>query len=160
MAKKTYVLDTNVYLTDGHSIKTFGNNDILIPFKVLEEIDKHKKRQDSVGLNARIIIRTLDELRSKGNLKKGVRIGKGKGIVFARPHDLKLLPNELDKDDADNTIISTALAEKTENPNKKVIVVTRDINMRVRCDAIGLPSEDFQAQQTIADSQDLYSGFA
>jgi len=160
MAKKTYVLDTNVYLTDGHSIKTFGNNDILIPFKVLEEIDKHKKRQDSVGLNARIIIRTLDELRSKGNLKKGVRIGKGKGIVFARPHDLKLLPNELDKDDADNTIISTALAEKTENPNKKVIVVTRDINMRVRCDAIGLPSEDFQAQQTIADSQYLYSGFA
>tara|TARA_Y100000034_G_scaffold127851_1_gene181411 strand:+ start:5140 stop:6459 length:1320 start_codon:yes stop_codon:yes gene_type:complete len=159
MAKKTYVLDTNVYLTDGNSLKSFGNNNILIPLKVLEEIDKHKKRQDSVGLNARMIIRTLDELRSKGSLKKGVRIDKGHGIVFARLHDLSLLPSELDKNDPDNTIISAALAEKKENPNRKIVVVTRDINMRIKCDAIGLPSEDFQVDQAIAGSEYLYSGF-
>jgi len=159
MAKKTYVLDTNVYLTDAYSINSFGSNDILIPFKVLEEVDKHKKRQDSVGLNARTIIRILDELRVKGSLKKGVRIDKGKGIVFARPHVLSLLPVEFDRNDPDNTIISAALAEKEDNPDKKVIVVTRDINMRIKCDALGLPSEDYQADQAVADSELLYSGF-
>ena len=156
MAKKTYVLDTNVYLTDGNSLKSFGNNDVLVPFKVLEEIDKHKKRQDSVGLNARLIIRTLDDLRSKGSLKKGVRIDRGKGIVTARPHNLSLLPTEFDTKDPDNTIISTALAEKQENPDKKIIVVTRDINMRIKCDAIGIPSEDYQPHQAISNSEYLY----
>ena len=81
MAKKNYLLDTSVYLTDANSIFEFGNNDIFIPLKVLEEIDKHKKRQDSVGINARKIIRFLDELREKGNLQKGVRISKGKGLL-------------------------------------------------------------------------------
>ena len=159
MAKKTYVLDTNVYLTDASAINSFGINDILIPLKVLEEIDKHKKRQDSVGLNARQIIRTLDELRQKGSLKKGVRIAKGKGIVFARTQDMSVLPVELDKNDPDNNIISTALAEKRNNPNKKIIVVTRDINMRIKCDALELPSEDFNADQIVLDSEHLFSGF-
>ena len=159
MAKKTYVLDTNVYLTDASAINSFGINDVLIPLKVLEEIDKHKKRQDSVGLNARQIIRTLDELRQKGSLKKGVRIAKGKGIVFARPQDMSVLPEELDKTDPDNTIISAALAEKRDNPNRKIIVVTRDINMRIKCDALDLPSEDFNADQVVLDSEHLFSGF-
>ena len=159
MAKKTYVLDTNVYLTDASAINSFGINDVLIPLKVLEEIDKHKKRQDSVGLNARQIIRTLDELRQKGSLKKGVRIAKGKGIVFARPQDMSVLPEELDKTDSDNTIISAALAEKRDNPNRKIIVVTRDINMRIKCDALDLPSEDFNADQIVLDSEHLFSGF-
>ena len=77
MAKKNYVLDTSVYLTDADALFKFDNHDIFIPLKVLEEIDKHKKRQDSVGINARRIIRTLDELRTRGNLQKGVRLGKG-----------------------------------------------------------------------------------
>ena len=81
--KKTYVLDTNVFLTNAKSIFEFQNNDIIIPLKVLDEIDKHKKRQDGVGLNARSVIRILDNLRSKGNLHKGVRIAKGKGIVIS-----------------------------------------------------------------------------
>ena len=63
--KKIYVIDTSVYLTDASSIYSFGNHDIVIPLKVLEEIDKHKKRQDGVGSNARRIIRILDELRAK-----------------------------------------------------------------------------------------------
>ena len=75
--KKNILLDTSVCLTDSESIFKFGNNDIFLPLKVLEEIDKHKKRQDSVGINARKTIRFLDELRAKGNLQKGVRLGKG-----------------------------------------------------------------------------------
>ena len=81
MAKKNYVLDTSVYLTDAAAIYKFDNHDIFVPLKVLEEVDKHKKRQDAVGINARQIIRTLDELRERGDLNKGVRIGKGKGIL-------------------------------------------------------------------------------
>ena len=68
MAKKTYILDTSVYLTDANSITAYQNNDIIVPFKVLEEIDNHKKRQDSVGSNARRTIRTLDSLRERGSL--------------------------------------------------------------------------------------------
>ena len=68
MAKKNYILDTSVYLTDADALFKFGNHDIFIPLNVLEEIDKHKKRQDSVGINARKIIRTLDEMRLQGNL--------------------------------------------------------------------------------------------
>ena len=68
MAKKTYILDTSVYLTGADAILAFKNNDILIPLKVLEEIDKHKSRQDGVGAQARKIIRTLDSLRSKGTI--------------------------------------------------------------------------------------------
>ena len=79
--KKNYVLDTSVYLTDADSIFKFSNNDIFVPLKVLEEIDNHKKRQDSVGVNARKIIRNLDDLRERGSLQKGVRIGKGKGLL-------------------------------------------------------------------------------
>ena len=90
--KKTYILDTNVYLTDANCIFTFGKGEILVPLKVLEEIDRHKKRQDSGGLNARNTIRILDSLREKGNLKKGVRIGKGKGIIFIESCDTSMLP--------------------------------------------------------------------
>ena len=65
MAKKTYVLDTSVCLSDSNCIYQYANNDIVLPLKVLEEIDKHKKRQDGVGIHARGIIRTLDDLRSR-----------------------------------------------------------------------------------------------
>ena len=70
MAKKTYVLDTSVYLTDANALSAYQNNDIIIPFKVLEEIDKHKKRQDSVGLNARNTIRILDSLRENRGCRR------------------------------------------------------------------------------------------
>ena len=66
MAKKNYVLDTSVYLTDAEAVYNFDNHDIFVPLKVLEEVDKHKKRQDTVGVNARKIIRILDEFRTRG----------------------------------------------------------------------------------------------
>ena len=160
MAKKTYVLDTNVYLTDAYSINSFGSNDILIPFKVLEEVDKHKKRQDSVGLNARNTIRILDSLREKGSLKKGVRIGKGKGIIYIKSCDTSLLPEELSVLDPDNMIIGTVLYEKQNFPNKKIIVVSRDINMRIKCDSLDIQVQDYTVGQVVQDSSLLYTGFS
>ena len=160
MAKKTYVLDTNVYLTDAQSIMSFSNNDILVPLKVLDEIDKHKKRQDIVGVQARNTIRTLDTLRSKGNLHKGVRLDRGKGIIKIKSYNPLCLPDDLDLEDSDNQIIATALSEMDESPSKKVIMVSRDINMRVKCDALGIATEDYQVEQVVAKSDDLYSGTA
>ena len=158
--KKTYILDTNVYLTDAKSIFAFGKSNILVPLKVLEEIDKHKKRQDSVGLNARNTIRILDSLREKGSLKKGVRIGKGKGIIYIKSCDTSLLPEELSVLDPDNMIIGTVLYEKQNFPNKKIIVVSRDINMRIKCDSLDIQVQDYTVGQVVQDSSLLYTGFS
>jgi len=164
MAKKTYILDTSVYLTDASALASYQNNDIIIPFKVLEEVDNHKKRQDGVGTNARKLIRTLDNLREKGSLYKGVRISKGKGLVYVKtinfdPLDAYIPRGTLDVSIADNEIIFTALEEKKLNPNKKVILVSRDINMRVKCDALGLLTEDYVINQVIKNTENLYTGF-
>ena len=95
MTKKIYVLDTSVYLTDWRAIYSYGKNDIAIPLVVLEEIDKHKKRPNGVGINARRIIRTFDDLREKGNFQKGIRIQKGAGLIFTNSPDLSELTNGL-----------------------------------------------------------------
>jgi len=159
MAKKTYVLDTSVCLTDASCLYKYQNNDIVIPLKVLEEIDKHKKRQDSVGANARKIIRTFDSLRARGNLQKGVRLGKGRGILKVSNADKDNLPDDLCKNVADHIIISTALSENSRNPSRKTILVSRDINMRVICDSVGIPSEGFTLDKVIDNRHGLYDGF-
>ena len=157
--KKTYILDTNVFLTNANSVYEFRNNDIIVPLKVLDEIDKHKKRQDGVGLNARSIIRILDELRSKGNLHKGVRIRRGKGILSVRGYDLEDLPVSCDIESADNEILTTALTEMKKNPKRKVILVTRDINMRVKCDSLEIMTEDYATNKIVTDEKHLFTGF-
>jgi len=157
MAKKTYILDTSVYLTDANAITAYQNNDIIIPFKVLEEVDNHKKRQDGVGANARKLIRTLDSLRERGSLQKGVKICKGKGFVTVKNPEGLL--SHLDMAIADNEIITVALGEKEKNPKRRVILVSRDINMRVKCDALGLLTEDYIVNQVIKHTDHLYTGF-
>ena len=162
MAKKNYVLDTSVCLTDAGVIYKFDNHDIFIPLKVLEEIDGHKKRQDSVGSNARQFIRSLDELRGKGNLEKGVRIGKGHGILKVISYSaLKevIFPPDLDMRHADHTIIATAKAVQMNPDSRKTILVSRDINMRVICDSIGLEAEDYVSEKAISSFEELYNGF-
>ena len=157
--KKTYVFDTNVFLTSSNSIFEYGYNNIIVPLKVLDEIDKHKKRQDGVGLNARATIRILDNLRSRGNLHKGVRIGKGKGILSVRGYDINDVPAGCDLKSADNEIITTAITEHKKNTKRKVIVVTRDINMRVKCDSLGVQTEDYVTNKVVTDLGKLYTGF-
>ena len=158
--KKTYVLDTSVYLTNAECIYAFENNDIHVPLKVFEEIDKHKKRQDAVGAQARKIIRIWDELRISGSLDKGVRIRKGLGIVksiSAAGITSEDLPCDLDIKVPDHLIIATALKAQRES-SRKVILVSRDINMRVIADAVGLMSEDFQNNQVVDNSENIFEG--
>jgi len=157
--KKIYVLDTSVCLSDSNCIFDYDNNDVIIPLKVLEEIDGHKKRQDAVGAQARSVIRLFDELREKGSLQKGVRLGKGKGILKVAPHGVSGLPDDLNCEHNDHIIISTALAEKNSQEKRKVILVSRDINMRVIADSIGVLAEDYDKNQAIRKESELYSGF-
>ena len=158
--KKIYVLDTSVYLTNADCIYAFKNHDICVPLKVFEEIDKHKKRQDVVGLQARKIIRIWDDLRNRGSISKGIRIRKGLGIIkaiSATGITQKDFPCDLDIKIPDHLIMATALKIKNET-NKKVVLVSRDINMRVIADAIGLESEDFQNHQIVDNSENIYTG--
>jgi PhoH-like ATPase len=163
VTKKNYLLDTSVCLTDADCIYKFDNHDLFVPLKVLEEIDNHKKRQDSVGLNARKIIRSLDELREKGSLEKGVRLGKGRGLLRVMSYEsLKnvVFPSDLDMRIPDHAIIATGKAIQIKNPKRKTIVVSRDINMRVICDSIGLLAEDYISEKAVTSSDQLYEGFS
>jgi PhoH-like ATPase len=160
--KKNYVLDTSVYLTEASSIYKFEKNDIFVPLKVLEEVDGHKKRQDSVGANARAFIKSLDELRAKGNLEKGVRIDTGLGILkvvsYSALNDV-IFPPDLDMRHPDHAIIATAKAIQMQDSKRKTVLVSRDINMRVICDSIGLDAEDYVSEKAVRSSEELYNGF-
>lgn len=158
MAKKNYVIDTSVFLTDSNCLSKFGNNDLFIAYKVLEEIDKHKKRQDSVGFHARQIIKTLDELREKGSLSKGIRLGKGKGILKVEEAS-KSLPGLLSMQVPDHQILGVALAVQEQFPKRKTVMVSRDINMRVIADACGLISECYETEKVIENAEKIYTGF-
>jgi PhoH-like ATPase len=163
MSKKTYVLDTSVYLTDFSSLKAFDNNDIIVPLKVLEEIDKHKKRQDGVGTNARQIIRLFDELRERGSLHDGVVLdadNPDSGLVYAKSYNPAVIPPDWLHEDADNKIIATALTEQLNNRETKVILVSRDINMRVKCDSINLQTQDYFDSQVVKSVDHVFTGFA
>ena len=162
--KKNYVLDTSVYLTEASSIYKFAKNDIFIPLKVLEEIDKHKTRQDSVGANARHFIRILDGLRVKGSLEEGVRIAKNLGMLRVMSYSslqaaAAVFPPDLDLRHPDHTIIATAKAVQLLYEDRKTVLVSRDINMRVICDSIGMLAEDYVSEKAVTSSDELYNGF-
>jgi len=156
--KKTFVLDTNVLLYDAGCLLSFTDNNIIIPLIVLEELDGHKKRPDEVGRNARQSIRNLDELRSQGSLQKGVVLESGGSIKIVSPTDLKSTPDfELDISKPDNLIIYTAKSLSIDLEGD-VILVTKDINVRVKCDALNVRCEDFKKHQVVDESEGLYPG--
>jgi PhoH-like ATPase len=154
---KTLILDTNVYLTEVSSLFAFGKSDIAIPTIILDEIDKHKQRQDTAGYNARTMNRVLDQLRRKGSLFEGVPLGRGKGKVFAAQYDPRYMPAGMSTQDSDNKIIAIAIRLKMEG--KEVAVVSRDLNMRVKCDAFGLECHDYQPQKVIKSVEKLFDGW-
>ena len=153
---KTLILDTNVYLTEAQALFSFGRSNIAIPTIVLDEIDKHKHRQDTAGLNARSMNRLLDKLRLKGSLFTGVPLGKGKGKVFAAQLDPRYMPAGMDVSDSDNKIIAIALRLKIEGHD--IAVISRDLNMRVKCDSFGIKCYDYQPQQAVKSIDKLYDG--
>jgi len=127
--------------------------------KVLEEIDHHKKRQDSVGANARGIIRTLDALRKEGSLHDGVSLGKDKGTLRVLRNDPAALPSDFNLQDPDHVIMSVAIDLKNKFLEKEIVLVSRDINMRVMTDSLGITAEEYVENRIVNEEAGLYTGF-
>jgi PhoH-like ATPase len=153
---KTFVLDTNVLLHNPNALFMFKDNDVIIPFDVIEELDKFKTATDDLGRNARTVIRHLDRLRKQGNLSDGVALDQTGGghVRVILEEDQKLCPG-LTINTPDNRIICCAYA--LHQHGKRVVFISKDINARIKSDALGIVTEDFEAQKV--DFEHLYTGW-
>lgn len=154
--QKTFVLDTNVLLHNPDAINVFADNKVALPIEVLEELDEFKKDTDEKGRNARQAIRTLDHLRRKGKLGSGVPLEGGGTLQIISEKDCKQLEHlGLDSQGVDNRILMCAYL--LQKQGERVIFVSKDINIRVKADAIGIRSVDFQ-KQTV-NFEEIYKGW-
>ena len=152
---KHFVVDTNVLLHNPNAIFMFADNEVIIPFDVIEELDKFKAATDDLGRNARTVIRHLDALRATGNISEGVPVPQTGGRVrVVLEEDQKLCPG-LTANTPDNRIICCAL--NLQQKGNQVVFITKDINARIKGDALGLHTEDFEAQKV--DFDHLYTGW-
>jgi PhoH-like ATPase len=153
---KNYILDTNVLLHDPNSLLAFKGNTVLIPIEVLEEIDRFKRESSELGQNARAVSRSLDALRGKGHLNKGVKLENGGmlRIVFHEKNGEAVLP--FGNNSVDNRIVGQALAVQKGDPKCPAILVTKDINLRIKADSLGLPAEDYETDRVLLT--ELYTG--
>src|SRR3979411_2688860 len=157
--KKIYVLDTNVLLHDPNAIYSFEDNEIVIPLTVIEEIDGQKRRQDEVGRHARLIAHLFDDLRAKGKLSEGFGRKCGGPRRVVRPQENTAhLPEDLDPKKADNQVIALTLQLKAESNGTPVILVSKDINVRVKADALNLQAQDYETDKMVLKEEDLYDG--
>ncbi len=155
LLSKTFVLDTNVVLFDPHSIFKFGKNKVFIPIIVVEELDKFKKDQSENGRNAREFARSIDKLRKKGSLTEGIKLDNGGVLqisVVADPNLSKVTGINLAIND--NLILANALTLKQAGEN--VILISKDINLRIKSDALDLESQDYETTDLTPD--ELYRG--
>ena len=152
---KHFVVDTNVLLHNPNALFMFEENEVVIPFDVIEELDKFKTGTDDLGRNARAAIRHLDTLRQQGSLADGVAVPQTGGRVrVILEEDQKLCPG-LTANTPDNRIICCAMALKQHGAT--VVFISKDINARIKSDALGLVAEDFEAQKV--DFDRLHTGW-
>jgi PhoH-like ATPase len=150
---KNYILDANVLMHDPNSIFAFEEHDVYILVSVLEELDKFKTNPGSVGSHARMVARSLDSLREKGSLKDGVELESG-GRIFVIPFMKNGLA--LDLTVVDNQLLTTA-HKMASVSGQKTVVVTKDINLRIRADGVGVLAEDYRKDKQKVDSYVGYS---
>lgn len=155
---KTYVLDTNVLLHDPQALFKFEDNAVILPLTVIEEIDRFKKEQSETGRNARQISRMIDGFRMKAKLFEGVPLDNGGTfrVAIYREEFLQKLPPELQVDQGDNRIIAVAKDLQENSPEGSVVFITKDINLRIKADTIGILAEDYQNDKIAID--ELYTG--
>ena len=155
---KHFVLDTNILLHDPRAVLQFEDNEVVIPIFVLEEIDQFKKEASERGRNAREVARMLDAFRASGaHLAVGAPLPNGGQLRVAAgqrmvPTTTNLRENQI----ADHLILGVALDVRESNPNDQTIFVTKDVNLRLRADALGLRAMDYEAGRI--DIDELYSG--
>jgi PhoH-like ATPase len=155
--RKIFVIDTSVLLYDKCAIHSFPNNDTIIPLIVLEELDRFKDKKGVVGESARYVNRYLDDLRTEGNLHSGIEIENNQKIKVEIT-GFENIPIGLDPESVDNQIISLALNIASKS-DKKVILITKDINFRVKCDALGIKAEDYHKDKIISNESEFYKGY-
>ncbi len=152
---KYFVLDTNVLLHNPESITSFDDNHVILPMTVIEELDSFKRHNDELGRSARHVIRQLDTLRSRGSLKDGVKMENGGILKISVEH--KNMPGTcMDMSVPDNRIL--AVAHSLHAQGERVIFVSKDINSRLKGDALGIEVMDFEKQKCNFD--ELYTGWS
>ena len=151
--RKNYILDANILIHDPQSIFQFADNTVIIPIGVIGEIDRFKKERSDRGFNARAVVRLLDSLRGDTSLAEGVDLDQGgRLVVYCEPE--RILTDS--KQPADLEILRVAQTIKSEQPDTPVIIVTKDMNLRIRADAAGLRAEDYTSDRI--QLSELYSG--
>ena len=157
---KNYILDTNVLLHDPNSLLCFQDNHVLIPIEVIEEIDRFKRESTELGQNARSVSRMLDNFRADGSLSEGVKLPTGGRlkVVFQKNGHVNGNGNGhgTNGNTVDNRILSLAQAVQKAQPKNPTILVSKDINLRIKADALGLQAEDFETDRVFI--KDLYTG--
>jgi PhoH-like ATPase len=151
---KTFVLDTNVLLHNAECIEAFDDNHVIVPMAVIEELDKFKTHNDELGRNARHVIRRIDALRAKGNLRDGVPLPNG-GLLQIRSASQQSADGMLAENIPDNMILR--LAYELLSDAGSVIFVSKDINARLKADALGIQAVDFEKEKVNFD--ELFSGY-
>lgn len=154
--KKNFILDTNVLLHDPRALFAFEDNNLIIPIYVIEEIDTFKRDLSELGRNARQIARYLDSFRAIGHLGDGVTLEQGVTIKVLFT-ERQLPPEMVVGTSTDNRILAVALDVRDSEPDIPAIFVTKDANLRIRADALGLVAEDYDADRV--EISDLYTGF-
>ena len=143
--KKNFVLDTNVILHDYECLEKFEENDIYIPITVLEDLDKFKKGSEQINHNARAFARFLDSLESERFFTEGAPLGEGRGRLYIKIDGLEhpVVRKAFSERIADHRILSCALTLNTEQKDEPTILVTKDVNLRVKARALGMQAEDY-----------------
>lgn len=156
---KNYVLDTTILLYDAQAIFNFGKSNVIIPIPVIEEIDHFKRDLNEIGRSARQSSRILDNLRKKAPVTSGIQLDNG-GKLYVRISSgsaMQRLPDELRDRNRDNLILAIALEVKEHSNEVPTIFVSKDINLRIKADALGLIVQDYESDKV--DIEELYSGF-
>ncbi|MBK7998315.1 MAG: PhoH family protein [Verrucomicrobia bacterium] len=157
---KNYILDTNVLLHDPNSILSFKENFVLIPIEVIEEIDRFKRESSELGQNARAVSRMLDGFRNDGSLSEGVALSNGGRLrIIFNQTKTKLRNGQsaiAGNNSVDSRIVALALSVQRSTPKLPTILVTKDINLRIKADALGLPAEDYESDRI--NISELYTG--
>ena len=156
--KKNYILDTNVLLHDPNSLLSFQEHNVLLPIEVIEEIDRFKREATELGQNARTVSRMLDGLRSAGRLSEGVALPNGGRlrIIFQKGAPARNGHAVFSTGSVDNRILSLAFSVNKAQAKSQTILVSKDINLRIKADALGLLAEDYETDRILI--KDLYTG--
>ena len=156
---KNYIIDTNVLLHDPNSLLSFADNHVLIPIEVIEEIDRFKRESSELGQNARSVSRMLDGFRGEGSLSEGVKLPNGGKLQIAFQKNGHVNGDaHVNGNSVDSRILSLAANIQKAQPKNPTILVSKDINLRIKADALGLQAEDYETDRVFIT--DLYTGMA